>query len=227
MMGWGVNAAKIANATSTVALWPGQLSSLYGYRNEIGTERRAIAIMAVPSLIGGILGGWLMLHTRSTVFAKIVPYLILTATTLFLIQEPVQKWQKRRSEAAGESGVIKPVSPAFVMLFQFGVAIYGGYFGGGAGMIILASLGLMGLTNIHQMNGLKNFFALTFNVVAIFAFMANGLIDWPIAATMGVGSVLGGFVGSRVAQRVPQSWVRGAVGVIGAGAAAWLFLHLH
>jgi uncharacterized membrane protein YfcA len=113
--------------------------------------------------------------------------------------------------------------PRGFIIFHFFVAIYGGYFGGGAGLIMLAAFGLMGLTNIHQMNGLKNFFAVTFNLVAIGAFIWKGLVDWPVAATMAVGSVVGGVVASRLAQRVPQKFVRAAVSVIGLVATAWLF----
>jgi len=102
--------------------------------------------------------------------------------------------------------------------------VYGGYFGGGVGMVMLAAFGLMGLTNIHQMNGLKNFCGLTFNLVAIAAFVLKGLVDWRIALNMGIGSTLGGWIGSGLAQRVPQASVRGAVGVIGFVAGFWLLL---
>lgn len=227
LVGFGVPSI-VANATSCIALLPGTISSMHGYRHEVRKARAIAYYFALPSVLGGLIGGLLLTVTSQKQFDFIVPFLVGFATIVFVLQRPILAGMRRWSNAhpaPGDVATRRP--PNGFLIMHFFVSIYGGYSGGGAGMIILASLGLMGLTNIHQMNGLKNFFALTFNVVAIFAFMAKGLIDWPIAATMGVGSVLGGFVGSRVAQRVPQSWVRGSVGVIGAVAAGWLFLHLH
>ena len=231
----------VANATSTVALWPGQLSSLFGYRKEIGESRDAIQKMAIPSVIGGGIGAVLLLHTSPDRFAQIVPFLILLATVLFISQEPISRMLKRNAErranarpnaedkAAEDSGdsAGKPESApgvartAEVMLFQLGVAVYGGYFGAGIGILMLTALGFMGFTNIHRMNGIKNINGLCINLVAIcfFAFghtapghgvgpHADRLIHWPIAALMTVGSIVGGYTGAGVARKIGQRNVR-------------------
>jgi len=227
LVGFGVPSI-VANATSCIALLPGTISSMHGYRHEVRKARTIAYYFALPSILGGLIGRILLTVTSQRQFDFYVPFLVGFPTDVFVLQRPILAGMRRWSNSHPAPGDVATRRPANgFLIMHFFVSIYGGYFGGGAGMIILASLGLMGLTNIHQMNGLKNFFALTFNVVAILAFIATGLINWPIAATMGVGSVLGGFVGSRPGPRAPASLVTGRWGVIGAGAAAWLFLHLH
>jgi uncharacterized membrane protein YfcA len=224
LIGFGVPSLT-ANATSTVALWPGALSSVFGYRAEIANARQWVLHFAVPSVLGGLTGGILLTLTPQSRFDQIVPWLVLFATTLFIAQRPVLDFLRRRvGYQAPDSGDITLRKPprAFV-IFHFFIAIYGGYFGGGAGFIMLAALSLMGLTNIHQMNGLKLLFAATFNFVAIGAFVVKGLVDWNIGLTMALGAMAGGLGASRLAQRVPQSLVRVSIGVIGFGAAAWLY----
>lgn len=245
--------AKIANATSTVALWPGQVSSLWGYRKELGQNRVAIIRLAIPSLLGGSLGAWLLLHTDSGLFKRIVPFLILLATLLFIVQEPLSRWQKARFEQAAarlaersaqeavvstanssdrpdvsstaEAAPLGEPSPsawAGVIVFQFFVAIYGGYFGAGIGIMMLATLGFMGFTNIHQMNGLKNINALCINAVASILFIRNREVDWHIALMMAVGSLIGGYAGADTARRIGQRNVRRVIIGIGIGLACWL-----
>src|SRR5437879_11891147 len=141
-----------ANATSTVALWPGSLGSMWGYRHELTGVRRWVIGFTAPSLAGGTLGAWLLLHTPPAAFDRIVPFLVLGATLLFLGQGPLLR--RLRPDAP-------EASPRWSFLAaQFLVAVYGGYFGARIGILMLAVLGFMGLTNIHQMNGLKNWGAL-------------------------------------------------------------------
>jgi uncharacterized membrane protein YfcA len=210
----------VANATSTVALVPGSLSSMLGYRNAIANTRMWLVAFAVPSILGGIVGAWLLTITPEKRFAQLVPFLVLGATVLFLAQRPILAAINRvRTAPVGEP---RP-GPMFFSM-QFVVAVYGGYFGAAAGIIMLAALGLMGLRDIHQMNGLKNWAAVCFNGVAAAIFIASGLVDWPVALVMAVGAAIGGWSASRIAQRVPREYVRTAVGMIGLVAAAWLFL---
>jgi len=219
LLGLGVPAIS-ANATSTVALWPGSLSSLWGYRRELEGARGWAVRLAIPSLLGGLAGAALLLVTPEERFKALVPWLVLGATCLFALQRPVMRWVA----AATADGASRPIEPAFGMLvMQFVVGAYGGYFGAGAGIVMLAVFGLMGLTNIHQMNGLKNFNGICFNGVAAITFAAMGYVNWPIAFVMAVGSSVGGYLMSGLAQRVPQDWVRNAVTVIGLGSAVWLF----
>ncbi len=212
--------AITANATSTVALWPGTMASMWGYRRELrGAQRWAIAF-AVPSFIGGIVGAVLLLYTPEKRFSAIVPWLILGATALFMLKGPLLRTLiassgPRKSIQEADGTLTRP-GTAF-LLYQLGVSIYGGYFGAGAGILMLAALGLMGLTNIHQMNGLKNWGGGVMNLVAVAVFAVSGIVNWRLALVMAVGAGIGGIAGSLMAQRVGQEWVRRAIVLIGLG----------
>jgi uncharacterized protein len=241
LVGLGVPAI-VANATSTVALWPGAVGSIFGYRDELAGARGWAIRFAVPSLLGGLVGALLLLRTPEERFDAIVPWLVLGATLLFLIQRPLMAAMRRRirTEARGQGPEERPSHESRVksqendpatrpptlalLLFQFAVAVYGGYFGAGIGILMLAALGFMGFSNVHRMNGLKNWGGLCINVTAAATFAILGLVYWPVAITMAVGATAGGYAGSRVAQRVSQQAVRSAVVVIGFVASIWLFL---
>jgi len=210
----------VANATSTVALWPGSLSSMWGYRHELTGARAWVIGFAAPSLAGGGLGAWLLLHTPPADFEHIVPFLVLGATLLFLVQGPLL----RRLRSAGGPPETEARPRWSFLAAQFLVAVYGGYFGAGIGILMLAVLGFMGLTNIHRMNGLKNWGALCINAVAVVMFAAGGIVNWPVALTMAVGGVVGGYAGSRAAQRVGQQRVRHAIVAVGLAAFVWLLV---
>jgi uncharacterized membrane protein YfcA len=256
----------VANATSTVALWPGALSSMFGYRARIRGAGRWAAIFAVPSLLGGGVGAMLLLSTPADRFDAIVPWLVLGATALFALQGPVTAGSKQRRarcnvEAAegrhpsscgsvtdgpldssadrlgvhsgagappprtGEDANGSPFVPSHSLLAlgcQFCVGVYGGYFGAGIGILMLAVLGFMGFSDIHQMNGLKNWGGLCINLVASLLFVVSDIVDWPVALAMAVGAILGGYLASRLAQRVPQRLVRRMILVIGLGSGLWL-----
>ncbi|HEX2205715.1 MAG TPA: sulfite exporter TauE/SafE family protein [Longimicrobium sp.] len=215
-----------ANATSTVALWPGALSSMWGYRGELAGARAWVIRLTLPSVTGGALGAFLLLRTPPDRFARIVPFLVLGATLLFLVQGPLmRRLRERRGEApAAETGG-DPQGAAWRMVAgQLAIGVYGGYFGAGIGILMLAGLGMMGFTNIHRMNGLKNWGAVCMNVVAAGIFAFSGIVDWPVALAMTVGGLLGGYAGSRLAQRVGQQRVRQAIVAI--GFASFLFLLL-
>jgi uncharacterized membrane protein YfcA len=219
LVGLGIS-PLVANATSTVALVPGSLSSMLGYRRAISNTRVWLVAFAGPSVVGGVVGAWLLTITPEKRFAQLIPFLVLGATLLFLAQRPILAAINRiRTAPTGEA---KPGAAFFTI--QFCVAIYGGYFGAAAGIVMLAALGLMGLRDIHQMNGLKNWAAVCFNGVAALIFVFSGMVDWPVALVMAGGAAIGGWTASRIAQLIPREYVRGAVGVIGLAAAGWLFL---
>lgn len=217
-----------ANATSTVALWPGALGSMWGYRRELTGSRLWALGFAAPSLLGGAVGAWLLLRTPPDRFSAVVPWLVLGATFLFMLQRPLVRWiAQRRERAAGspsDADLTANRPPMTILWYQFAVAVYGGYFGAGVGILMLAALGFMGLRNIHRMNGLKNWGGLCMNAVAAAMFAFSGLVSWSVALAMAVGAIAGGYLGSRTAQRVPQDLVRGAVVAIGLVSGLLLFL---
>jgi len=213
----------VANVTNTVAIWPGSLGAMFGFRRELGNSRRWMALLAGPSMIGGLVGAVLLLQTPSRVFAAIVPYLILFATILFALQEPITRVLRphRSRSGATASGHAWWL---WAGAFQFFVALYGGYFGAGIGILMLAALGLLGLTDIHQMNGLKNFFAVCINLIAAGYFVLWGPVAWTDALIMATGTIAGGYGGAGLARRLGRRFVRRAVIVIGfAMAASFLF----
>ena len=212
-----------ANVTCTVALWPGSLGAMIGFRRELGDSRHLMLLLGAPSVAGGLIGALLLLMTPSRLFASIVPFLILFATILFAVGEPITRRLSRSAES--ESHTERVPGPRWsigAVVFQFIVAIYGGYFGAGMGILMLAALALMGLTDIHQMNGLKNFFAVCINVVAAAYFIAAGRVEWPYALVMVVGAIVGGYGGAGLARRLGRRFVRGAVIAIGFGMAVSL-----
>jgi uncharacterized membrane protein YfcA len=216
-----------ANATSTVALWPGSLASMWTFRGELAGTRAWLVWFTAPSILGGVTGALLLLFTPSGRFEAIVPFLVLAATLLFLLQRTITRALARHAVGAGEQAAENNVMPrpsAWFLLAQFGVAIYGGYFGAGIGILMLATLGLMGLTNIHKMNGLKNWGATCINGFAAMMFIFSGIVIWPVAIAMAAGALTGGHLGARLAIRFGQIWVRRTVIAVGFGAFLWLLL---
>lgn len=193
----------MANATNAVALWPGSLAGMVGFRRELGGSRRWIILLSAPSLVGAVAGAALLLHTSSKTFSIIVPYLILLATLLLAAQELISQALKRfTSEHKGRAWW------AGAIIFQFFVGVYGGYFGAGMGILMLAALGLLGLTDIHQMNGLKNFLTLCINGIAAVYFLLAGAVIRQDALLMAAGALIGGYAGAKLARRLGRRFVR-------------------
>jgi uncharacterized protein len=215
----GIVPPAVANATSTVALLPGSFAGALGYRKELAQSRRFVLRMLAPSLLGGFLGAWLVGKDTQT-FAVLVPWLILTAAVLFLIQQPVARWM-RKHRPDREPGTLTQVG---LIGFQFLVAVYGGYFGAGIGILMLAALGFMGVGDIHRMNAIKTFLAATINTASVVEFVRVGLVDWHYAWMMAGSAIVGGYVGARVALRLPQAVVRWTATAIGFGLAAYYFI---
>lgn len=205
----------VANATSTVALVPGSVGAFVGYRDALRGARAWALRFALPSLVGGACGAGLLMITPPDRFDAVVPWLVLGATTLFVVQRPVMRLFKRRAEAHHELDPALRPAPLGLLLFQFCIAVYGGYFGAGIGILMLAALGFMGFTNIHRMNGLKSFGGTCANLMAAATFAVSNLVNWQLAGAMIVGAIAGGYGGSRFAQRVSQEWVRRMIIVIG------------
>lgn len=203
--------AKVANATSTVALWPGLFGGLFGYRKELENSSAILLRLGITSVIGGAIGAWLLIWTPSPIFARLVPFLILFATILFMAQGPINR-RLRLQPIVAEPKLIWWLG---AIVFQFFSSIYGGYFGAGNGILMLAALGLLGLHDINRANGIKNFLGICINSIAVVSFALSHLVVWPIALMMAGAALIGGYAGSKGAVRVGQSVVRKAIVVIG------------
>jgi uncharacterized membrane protein YfcA len=203
----------VANATSTVALVPGSLAGAWGFRDQFNEARRWIALLMVPSLIGGGVGAVLLTRLPEGYFAVLVPWLILTATVLLICQPllaRLTRGPKLEVEVPTSAGKI-----AVLVVAQFLVAIYGGYFGAGIGILMLSSLGLMGIGDIHTMNAVKNTLAASINAVAVIVFVFEGDVSWKLAAPMVIAAVIGGYGAAHLARYLNKTLVRGVVILIG------------
>lgn len=207
---WLGRDAIIANATSTVAIWPGTLASIFGYREQLKGTRKLMLMFITPSLIGGGIGAYLLLLTPSKLFAHLVPFLILGATLLRLSNDMIARWLKQTPDTVRSRewwiGAI---------IFQFIVGVYGGYFGAGIGIMMLAAFGLLGMRDIHKMNALKATCGLCMNGVASAYFIYKGRVIWSDALIMCVGAMAGGYSGAAAAQKLGRKFTNTAVIVIG------------
>lgn len=212
-------APVVANATTTMALWPGSLASAIAYRGHFATSRSRLATLLATSIAGGLLGGFLLVRTSDTSFLRLLPWLMLAAAVTFTFGGALQQRLRRRRGAAvyGASGVVHDRAgiPLLALLIQLLIATYGGYFGGGAGIMMLAMLSLAGLTDIHEMNGLKALLAVAINGVALAAFVAYGVVDWSRGAVMIAGAIVGGYAGASIARRIDPGKVRAFVIAVG------------
>jgi len=214
--------AKIANATSTLALVLGMAGSLFGYRKHLAAARVWLWRFVPVSVLGGLAGSILLTRTNEAVFARMVPFLILFATLIFLAQGSFRKLSGF-SNGNVVSPVGRPHAVGIAILVQIGVAIYGGYFGAGIGILMLASLGFIGLSNIHEMNSLKTILASLINLVASAWFIGAGLIHWPKALIMTAGALGGYYLGAHFTQSIPQQQVRRIINAIGLTISAVMF----
>ncbi len=207
-----------ANATNAVALVPGSLSAGWAYRHDLrGIGRQPIILLMAMSAGGGFVGARLVAIAGDALFRRMVPWLILGATALFIVQGPLQRWRDRRATipAAAAARTLEDRKLWGLAGAHFLVSVYGGFFGAGMGILMLAELGFAGLANIHQMNGLKNFGAALINFTAAVAFLAGGHVHLRLAALMAVGAILGGWGGGRLALLIGQRRVRWIVVAIG------------
>jgi uncharacterized membrane protein YfcA len=225
-----------ANATSTVALWPGSVASIGAYRRElVGQDRILVITLVSSSLAGGVLGAILLLHTPQSIFNVILPYLLLIATLLFAFSGTITKTLRGRKvqrlkdalEPGSDPGPVLTTGYfhyVVIALAQFVIAAYGGYFGGGIGILMLATLGIMGMENIHVMNALKTVLASCINGVAVITFVLARAVYWPQALVMIVGAIIGGYGGAYFARKIEQKWIRIFVIVVGFAMTLFFFV---
>jgi len=209
----------LANATSTVAVWPASIASVGAYRDDIRKERQLLPGLLMVSMLGGLIGSLVLLWTPQPVFDHILPWLLLGATLLFIFGARIAAWSRGRPH--------EPGAPAHagwgIWTVQLAVAVYNGYFGGGAGFLMLAMLSLTGLTEIHTMNGIRALLGATTNLIAIGAFVWAGKVVWPEALVMAVASSIGGYAGATLARRIDPALIRKLVIATGLGMTAYFF----
>jgi uncharacterized membrane protein YfcA len=206
-----------ANATSTLAVFPGYLSGAYGYRRELATfSWPELLRFFAFTLLGGLVGSLLLLVSSNASFSAIVPFLLLAATLAFLFGERVRAWAARRG------GGLKPQGATSLLL----VSAYGGYFNGGLGIFLLALFALWGMTDIHRMNGLKTAASFALTSISVATFAIAGLIHWPQAAVMMLASTLGGYAGAPLARALPRRVVHGVVVAVGLSMSAIFFARI-
>jgi hypothetical protein len=209
----------IANMTSTVALVPGSLAGAWGYRRELVPVRSWLVVLGPPSLLGGLCGSLLVARLDPAYFAALVPWLTLLAAVLFFMQPMLVR---KTEEVVALHRRSRPHQAA-AFVFQFFVGVYGGYFGAGIGILMLAAFGLMGLWDVHKMNALKTVLAAVINGVSVVVFIADGRIYWPFAGAMAVSAVVGGYLAARGARYLPRFLVRWTVIAAGLSISAYLF----
>lgn len=228
LMGLGLPAVA-ANATSTVAIWPGSLGSMWGFRREIRAVPARMRLLALPAVSGGLLGAFLLRATPPGVFERLVPFLILFATLLFSVQAPVQKrLQARLGSGSTPDGASR--GSRFGMLAavvgMFGVGVYGGYFGAGMSIMLLTALAFMGLEDILQMSAMTSFLSFCTNGVASLLFAAAHMVVWPYVLGMMAAALFGGWAAAGLARKVGKVMVRRFVIGVGLTIAAVLFVKM-
>ncbi len=207
-----------ANATNTVALWVGVTASTGAYRKHLDISRRVMIPLAVSSILGGIAGAYLLLHTPAPTFLRVLPWLMLGATLLFLFGRRLARGT--RGSIANDASTS---ALAVATLFELGVAVYGGYFGGGVGIVNLAMLSALGMTDIHAMNALKTVLGGIINGIAVITFIIAGAVAWKQGGIMIAGALVGGYFGAHYAQKLPASWIRAFVIAVGFLMTAYFF----
>jgi uncharacterized membrane protein YfcA len=211
-----------ANATNTVALWTGLAFSGGAFRHHLRVRRVVLLTLTGVSLVGGTIGAILLLHTPAQTFLRVLPWLMLAATLLFvfgrkLVRPPTSQVEHQLS--------VKTI--VFGAFFQLLVAVYGGYFGGGMGIVMLAMLTAFGMADIHEMNALKIVLSSSTNGIAVIVFIASRAIYWRQAIVMIIGASLGGYFGARYSLRLPQKWVRGFVITVGSVMTTYFFVRAY
>jgi uncharacterized membrane protein YfcA len=211
-----------ANATNTVALWVGTTASGGAYRHRLNISRRVMLPLVATSIAGGLIGAFLLLKTPAHTFMRVLPWLMLGATLLFALGKRITG---RFGGGLEHEASVTALSVA--SLFELLVAVYGGYFGGGVGIMNLAMLAALGMNDIHAMNALKVVLGAVINGVAVITFIAARAIYWPEGAVTTLGAIVGGYFAAHYAQRLPQFWIRNFVILVGTGMTIYFFVRAY
>ncbi len=209
----------VANASNSVAVWPGHALAAFSYRRELhGFSRRIIGLIFI-SLSGGIIGAILVAYVGNKAFGTLIPFLLLFAVILFALGPNLTIWMNARLPSAMVS------RHGFILRFvEFLIAVYGGFFGAGLGIMLMASLQLTGVQDIQANNALKNLIGTFINSVAVVVFIFSGLVSWPHTVIVFIGAVIGGLAGAKISRRLPATWFRGLIIVAGLGLSIYYFI---
>jgi uncharacterized protein len=206
----------IANASNSVALWPASLSGAWAYRNELSSHKRYLIPLGAVSFIGGIAGGLLLLATQDAMFSRLIPWLLLFATLLFTFSGRISQWLRGEHKH-------KPANSVGSLAGQGLVSIYGGFFGAGMGILMLASLAMAGHEDVHEINAIKNLLSAIVYSVTVLTFVAAGAVSWPYTLVMLAAATLGGYCGATFARRIPPIWLRRFIITVGMLLTAFYF----
>lgn len=208
----------VANASNAVALWPASLSSAYAFRRELAAQRGSLLGLSVAALIGGVAGGLLLLATSNRTFSVLIPWLLLIATALFAASGRISAWlRERRTRPHG-------APRAGAWLFQLAVSVYGGFFGAGMGIVMIAALAIQGREDLGEINALKNWLSAIIYSVAVVTFVIAGAVSWPHTVVMLATATLGGYAGAALSRRLPAKWMRRLIVTIGSVLTVHYFL---
>jgi len=207
----------IANASNSVAFWPASLSSAWAYRKELKRYRRYLISMGIASFIGGMAGGLLLLATKDTLFSRLIPWLLLFATLLFALSGKISTFLRNVHSRSHHN-----VHPG-ALSAQLIVSVYGGFFGAGMGILMLASLAIAGHDDVHEINAIKNFLSAVVYSVTVFTFVIAGAVNWPYTVIMLVAATLGGYAGANLSRKIPALWMRRFIIAVGCVLSAFYF----
>ncbi|TFW00965.1 sulfite exporter TauE/SafE family protein [Oxalobacteraceae bacterium OM1] len=205
-----------ANASNSVALTPASLSGAWAYRKELSRYKRYLIPMGIVSFIGGIGGGLLLLFTKDAVFSKLIPWLLLFATVLFTFSSQIAGWLRKPHKSKTDSSI-------GLLAGQTAVSVYGGFFGAGMGILMIASLAMSGHDDVHEINAIKNLLSAIVYSVTVVTFIAAGAVSWPHTLVMLATATLGGFFGASIARKIPALWLRRFIIAVGFGLTVYYF----
>jgi hypothetical protein len=221
MLAMGVAPVQ-ANATNTVAIWPGQLTSVFALRGDLRKDLLTVAVLC--AITGGVGGAEILLHTPQSLFLNILPWMILAATVLFLFAGRISAWLKR---GAAHADAERPVSMLGLTAMLLPVCLYVGYFGAGGGLLIMATLGVLGVESMRELNSMKVLVACIANLSAVVTFIARHAVAWHYCIVAMLFAGLGGYVGARYARRLPAAAMRAMVIAVGFAVSGWFFWVAH
>jgi uncharacterized membrane protein YfcA len=218
---WSGASPILANTGGTIAVWPGLIAALFAFRRNLQGHKHPLKLYLAMAVVGSSLGAGLLLFTTNSFFMALLPWLLLFATVLFITGKRITD----RLVAMRGGGEPFPKPVAWFLLFL--IAVYGGYFGGGMGIMTLAVLTLIGMRNIHEMNALKSLLVMVINGVGVAIFTATGKVEWARCLVMMVGCIIGGYGAGNLSQRVDPVWLRRFIAMVAAGMTVYFFFHAY